>query len=75
MPPDGAIDARQPSDPDGSNPGGWLWIDMLLNGDLSELTPEQFTVTQEGAVGAAPFVLALDRSIQGEICLVENSCR
>ncbi len=48
MPPDGAIDARQPSDPNGSNTAGWLWVDMAFSGDVSGLTRDDFTVRQNG---------------------------
>ncbi len=65
LPPDGAIDARQPSDPDGSNAVGWLWVDLLLSGDISGVTKDGFTVSQDGGVGSPPFVLAV-QPLQGE---------
>lgn len=66
LPPDGAIDARQPSDPDGSNAeGSWLWVDMLLSGNISGVTKDDFTVIQDGGVGPPPSVLAI-QPLQGE---------
>ena len=61
-PPDGAIDARQPSDPDGSSPAGWQWVDLTFGGGVSqiaELAIEDFAIAQEGGVGAAPPVVAV----------------
>ncbi|MGB2984363.1 MAG: hypothetical protein WBE26_00655, partial [Phycisphaerae bacterium] len=43
-PPDCTIDARQPSEPDGSNPDGWDSIDMTFSGVASGVLPEHFTV-------------------------------
>ena len=54
FPPDGAIDARQPSNLDGSNPVGWDSIELTFDGDASGLTPEDFTVCS--TVGSAPTV-------------------
>jgi hypothetical protein len=48
-PPDGAIDARQPSDLDGSNPVGWESIEITFDGDTSELTPSDFEVLVSGS--------------------------
>jgi len=50
-PPDGAIDARQPSDLDGSNPAGWDSIDLMFDGDAGSLTPDDFTLTEDGGDG------------------------
>ena len=61
-PPDGAIDARQPSEPDGSSPAGWQWVDLTFGGEASqiaELAIEDFAVTQEGGVAPAPPVVAV----------------
>ena len=44
-PPDGAIDARQPSEPDGANPTGWSEVLLTFDGDTSALTVEDFTIT------------------------------
>ncbi|UCC30512.1 MAG: S8 family serine peptidase [Phycisphaerales bacterium] len=61
-PPDGEIDARQPSRPDGSSPAGWQWVDLTFGGEVSqiaELAIEDFAVTQEGGGAAAPPVVAV----------------
>ncbi|MFQ5413150.1 MAG: FG-GAP repeat protein [Phycisphaerae bacterium] len=54
-PPDGAIDARQPSEPDGSNADGWDAIAVTFTGDTSALTPADFVVTLDPP-GAAPSI-------------------
>ncbi len=46
-PPDNAIDARQPSDPDGSNRVGWQSIDITFNGETCLMTPTDFMVIQQ----------------------------
>jgi hypothetical protein len=59
FPPDGAIDARQPSDLDGSNPAGWDSVDLFFNGDTSGLTPADFATSAIGGMGSAPDVVAV----------------
>ncbi|MFQ5413666.1 MAG: hypothetical protein ACE5E6_04325 [Phycisphaerae bacterium] len=46
-PPDNAIDARQPSDPDGANPAGWDGIVLTFDGDTAGLTSDDFTVVPD----------------------------
>jgi len=43
-PPNCAIDARQPSEPDGSNSAGWQSVSITLSGDATSLTPDDFSV-------------------------------
>lgn len=43
-PPDGAIDARQPSEPDGSNPAGWESVELVFDGDTTGITGADFSV-------------------------------
>ena len=43
-PPAEAIDARQPSAPDGSDVAGWSEVVLTFNGDTSGLLPEDFTI-------------------------------
>ncbi len=67
-PPDGAIDARQPSELDGSNPTGWQSIDLTFAGDLSllpGLVADDFAVTQEGGVEPVPTVVEV-LPVEGE---------
>jgi hypothetical protein len=58
-PPDGAIDARQPFAPDGSNPAGWNSVDLSYNGDTCLLSVTSFAVSQQGGVIAPPAVALL----------------
>jgi hypothetical protein len=53
-PPSGAIDARKPTDPDGSHTYGWQVLDLTFTVYASLQTPADFTVTQDGGVGVAP---------------------
>ena len=47
-PPDCAIDARQPSKPDGTEPAGWDSIDITFSGTLCvAASPGEFTVSVE----------------------------
>ncbi|MFQ5413965.1 MAG: hypothetical protein ACE5E6_05855, partial [Phycisphaerae bacterium] len=55
-PPDGAIDARQPSEPDGSNPDGWSAITLTFDGDAGGVTAADFTITSDPP-GAAPAIV------------------
>ncbi len=65
-PVDGSIDARQPSDPDGSNPAVlWQFVDLTIVGDVSALVPGDFVVTEEGGLGDPPLVVALSPTDQG----------
>ncbi len=57
-PPDGAIDARQPSENDGSNPAGWQTVELTFSGDAFDLTPADFTITQEGGALPPPEIVA-----------------
>lgn len=67
-PPDGAIDARQPSQPDGSFPVGWQTVELGFSGDICLMTSGDFRVTQLGGIGPAPGILELQpvgsRSLQ-----------
>ncbi|MFH1108254.1 MAG: S8 family serine peptidase [Planctomycetota bacterium] len=53
-PPSGAVDARKPTDPDGSNTYGWQVLDLTFTVYASLQTPADFTVSQDGGVGVAP---------------------
>lgn len=50
FPPGGAVDARKPTDPDGSNTYGWQVLDLTFTVYASLQTPADFTVTQDGGV-------------------------
>jgi len=60
-PPQAAIDARQPSDPDGSDPTGWNTVTITLNGDICMPTVFDFDVTSSGQSQPAPQVLAVTK--------------
>jgi subtilisin family serine protease len=53
-PPGGAVDARKPTDPDGTNAYGWQVLDLTFTVYASLQTPADFTVSQAGGVGVAP---------------------
>lgn len=44
-PPNGAIDARQPTEPDGTGANGWSSIDLTYNGDTCLLRATDFNVS------------------------------
>jgi hypothetical protein len=54
VPPNNAIDARQPSAVDGSNPGGWNQLVITFSGSLGTLTPWDFSVAS--TMGTAPVI-------------------
>ncbi|MFQ5413155.1 MAG: hypothetical protein ACE5E6_01725 [Phycisphaerae bacterium] len=66
-PPNNAIDARQPSEPDGSNVAGWTSIDIAFTGDASGVTSGDFTVTSDPA-GSAPGIA--DVTVSGNTATV-----
>jgi hypothetical protein len=55
-PPDGAIDARQPSQVDGSNPTGIFQFELTVNIFAQFVRGSDFMVSQEGGFGPAPAV-------------------
>lgn len=56
-PPDGAIDARQPSDPDGQNVSGWQQVHIQWSGPpCRAFDTSDFHVTQVGGMAPAPVV-------------------
>lgn len=56
---DGAIDARQPSEPDGSNPAGWQWVDLSFSRGAAAQEMEDFTIDQDGAEGPPPTIVGI----------------
>jgi len=58
-PPDGAIDARQPSEFDGGDVVGWSSFDLTFDRDPAELNRFDFEVTQEGGQGEPPTVTSV----------------
>jgi len=55
-PPDGSVDARQPTELDGSGAAGWQDLTVLFNRCASDLQPGDFNVTQSTANGSIPQV-------------------
>ncbi len=58
IPPDGAIDARQPYNPDGTDPAGWDSIDITFDGATAGMTAADFTITVDPA-GTTPSITAV----------------
>jgi len=56
-PPDGSIDARQPSDLEGMSPSGWHSIILSFTGEATQLMIDDFEVTT--TTGPAPSVIAI----------------
>ncbi|MCH8251862.1 MAG: VCBS repeat-containing protein [Planctomycetes bacterium] len=59
-PPDGAIDARQPSEPDGSNEAGWDGIDLTFGSDASGVSVDDFTIESDPDPDAAPVIDSIE---------------
>jgi hypothetical protein len=59
VPPTGSIDARQPSELDGSNPAGWQAVDISFTGPVDGLNPGNFEVSTDGGRGTGPTVLSV----------------
>ncbi len=55
-PDDGAIDARKPTDADGSNVYGWNSVDITFGRITFDPGPEDFTVSQDGGFSVPPSV-------------------
>ncbi len=55
-PPDGAIDAGQPLDPETMMAQGWRFVSTVFNGDVSLLRTGHFSITQLGGDGSPPGV-------------------
>ena len=64
-PPDGAIDARQPSEPGGANPTGWDAIDMTFDhlGIAFEVTAAEIEVTETGGDESPPEIAGVEQII------------
>ena len=59
FPPNCAIDARQPSDPDGSNPAGWDTVSITFDSEVDCLGPGDFDVLDLGWVLPEPILEAV----------------
>jgi hypothetical protein len=59
-PPDGAIDARRPHEPDDAGIRyGWDAIELEFDGDVTGLLPADFMVTEDGGDGTPPNVMSV----------------
>lgn len=64
-PPNDAIDARQPSMLDGSNPTGWDSIDLEFGQSGLALTPDDFELSEDGGDGTPPEIIDVIESSPG----------
>ncbi len=62
VPPDGAIDARQPSEPDGTGVDAWDSLLVRFAGCAEGVIPDDFTLTRSGGEGLMPTVATVDRT-------------
>lgn len=64
-PPDGAIDARQPSQPDGSDVAGWDSLFLTFSGNAEALGAKDFAVTTDppGRTPSIMDVIALNEGV------------
>ena len=60
VPPDGAIDAQQPTDPDGANPQGWQTLDLMYNGNTCVVSPTDFLLSQDGGTAGQPIIASVE---------------
>lgn len=58
-PPINAIDARQPSDIDGTDIQGWQFINLTFNGFALNVTAADFALTEVGGSAEPPMVLGV----------------
>ncbi len=56
IPPDGTIDARQPSEISGKNPTGISIVETIFSGDALQVLTTDFSVSEEGGDGVAPSI-------------------
>ena len=59
IPPDGSIDARQPTDPNGANAQGWQTIDLMYNGETCLTSATDFLMSQDGGTAGEPIVASV----------------
>lgn len=72
LPADGSIDARQPSQPDGSNPQGWDTILLFFAGGrgiVSSIPMIDFSITQLGGSGSPVPMAIFPDDISGTITM------
>jgi hypothetical protein len=70
VPPNNAIDARQPSAVDGSNPGGWNQLVITFSGSLGAVTPGDFSVAS--TMGTAPGITEVQVNGQDATLLLDG---
>jgi subtilisin family serine protease len=58
-PPNGAIDARRATDPEGVNAYGWQAVELTFDRGSQLRTAGDFSVTQEGGIAVAPPVMGV----------------
>lgn len=72
IPPDGSIDARKPTDRDGTNLYGWQSIDVSIGTYPHIPIAGDFTVDQQGGVAGAPTIAAIDDAGEQRFHIVLN---
>jgi hypothetical protein len=71
VPPDGAIDAREPATPDGTVVFGWDIVQLTVTGDAGSLSPGDFIVTHT-ADGPPPCVITAEAHGQHVVIELSN---
>lgn len=62
-PPHLALDARQPSEPDGSVPAGWQAVDLTFSDTgVCTLTPQHFSVNEVGGDNVPPAIASVEQT-------------
>lgn len=72
-PPRGAIDARKPTDSDGTNDYGWQSVDLTFSVYGSLQTPEDFSVTQQGGIVVAPTITSVAATDDQHLTVILNT--
>jgi len=69
-PPNNAIDARQPSNPDGSNRSGWSSVILTLNGQPCTMATSRFVITKVGGVLPPPSIASVEQVTGGTVRVI-----
>ena len=70
MPPNDAIDARQPSDPSGERIDGWDSVQLRFSGCVANVVAGDFIVSQDGGVGSPPSVSDVLSVSMDTVCVI-----
>ena len=61
VPPANLIDARQPSEPDGSNQAGWSEVTLVFSQQIAGAQLADFSIQQNGGNGTPPTIVSLQQ--------------